>query len=327
MSPQFGLFINTGEMLGTSHQEVFELAIAQVDLAERLSYHDTWVTEHHFIPFGINSSALTFAAYLLGRTRSLRIGTAVTLAPLLHPLQLAEQVAILDQTSRGRFDLGVGRGGYLREFEKFAVPVSRWDEEVEATLASLLATFDAKRAPDSLRPSALTQPHPPLFVASSSPASLALAARNSLPLLHYFATPIDARVSLQQKYHELSDGRVVQHVHAIIVVVTDDEARVRRRLHESLAQSFRDGDFPSVPQAANRHRTPDGKPADPAQMAAAAADGAIVGSPEVVADRLRDIIRKIGPARFALFTEAVADRSLTLESIERFASEVVPLLK
>lgn len=109
----FGLFINTGAQTGRTHADVFALALAQAELAESLGYHDVWVTEHHFIPFGINANALTLAGFLLGRTNRLRVGTAVTLAPLYHPLQLAEQVAILDQVSGGRLDFGIGRGGYL----------------------------------------------------------------------------------------------------------------------------------------------------------------------------------------------------------------------
>src|SRR5262249_52270379 len=98
----FGLFLNCGAQVGRSDGEVFELVLEEARLAERLGYHDVWVTEHHFIPFGINPSALTLAAFLLGQTSRLRVGTAVTLAPLYHPLQLAEQAALLDQCSGGR---------------------------------------------------------------------------------------------------------------------------------------------------------------------------------------------------------------------------------
>ena len=77
----FGLFLNAGEMLASTHEAVFDLTLEQARLAETLGFHDVWVTEHHFIPFGINSNALTLAAFLLGQTERLRVGTAVTLAP------------------------------------------------------------------------------------------------------------------------------------------------------------------------------------------------------------------------------------------------------
>ena len=109
----FGLFSNMGAFPGLSHQEILDAAISYAEAAEQLGYHDVWVSEHHFIPFGICPSALTMAGFLLGRTRRLRVGTATTLVHLYHPLQLAEQAALLDQLSGRRFDFGIGRGGYL----------------------------------------------------------------------------------------------------------------------------------------------------------------------------------------------------------------------
>lgn len=80
-----GLFLNAGEFPGQSHTEIYDLLLAEAELAERLGYFDLWVTEHHFISFGINASALTAAAYLLGHTRTLQVGTAVALSPQYHP--------------------------------------------------------------------------------------------------------------------------------------------------------------------------------------------------------------------------------------------------
>lgn len=117
MGPTYGLFLNMGANLGSSTEAVFQKTLEQARLAETLGYHDLWVTEHHCIPFGINPSALTASAFLLGRTERIRVGMAVVLAPLYHPLVIAEQSALLDQFSGGRFDLGLGRGGYLLDYQ------------------------------------------------------------------------------------------------------------------------------------------------------------------------------------------------------------------
>ncbi|MGE0544448.1 MAG: LLM class flavin-dependent oxidoreductase, partial [Dehalococcoidia bacterium] len=146
---KFGLFLNAGEFPGMSHDAIYDLLVSQAELADQLGYHDLWITEHHFIPFGINSSALAAAAFLLGHTQSVRVGTAVVLAPQYHPVQLAEQTAILDQFSRGRFDLGIGRGGYLRDFEVFGTPLDRYDREVEATIRTLLDAWDGQPLPNA----------------------------------------------------------------------------------------------------------------------------------------------------------------------------------
>jgi alkanesulfonate monooxygenase SsuD/methylene tetrahydromethanopterin reductase-like flavin-dependent oxidoreductase (luciferase family) len=314
---------------------VFELALEQVQLAESLGLHDAWVTEHHFIPFGINSNALTLAAFLLGRTSRLRVGTAVTLAPQYHPLQLAEQVAILDQVSGGRLDFGIGRGGYLREFEAFGIDTARWSEEIEASADVLLDAWtkaevssERKWFPFSsvpLTPRPRTKPHPPLFLATSTPSGVACAARHRLPLLHYWGTPLAARLKVQDAYRSVSSAVApAEHVHALIVIVSDDEGETRKRLRQHLGASFRDGDWPHVPQAKNRHLDASGKPVERDAMADFVAQFAIIGSRGKVAADLESFARDTGADRISLYMEAIVDRDAILGSIERFAREVAP---
>src|SRR6266536_1091299 len=93
--------------------------------AERAGLTSAWVAEHHFISYGVCPSALALAANLLGRSHRLEVGTAVCMLANRHPVALAEETALLDHLSGGRFHLGVGRGG----------PGSTWrcsapDEEV-----------------------------------------------------------------------------------------------------------------------------------------------------------------------------------------------------
>jgi alkanesulfonate monooxygenase SsuD/methylene tetrahydromethanopterin reductase-like flavin-dependent oxidoreductase (luciferase family) len=330
---RFGLFLNCGAQIGRSDDEVFDLVLEEARLAERLGYHDVWVTEHHFIPFGINPSALTLAAFILGQTSRLRVGTAVTLAPLYHPLQLAEQAALLDQCSGGRLDFGIGRGGYLAEFDAFGIDPARWTDEVELTASVLLDAWRKKEvsaqsrwatfAPVSVNPRPRTKPHPPLFLASTTPSTVAFAAANKLPLLHYWGTPLEARIATERLYAEAASGPV-DHVHALVVVVADDEASTRAALAERLKQSFRDGDWPHVPQARNRHVGPDGQPIAREKLAEFVAQHALVGPPDRICQRLQEIRTKLGAQRFVLFMEAIADRKSILSSIERFAREVMP---
>jgi alkanesulfonate monooxygenase SsuD/methylene tetrahydromethanopterin reductase-like flavin-dependent oxidoreductase (luciferase family) len=69
-----------------------------------------WLAEHHFMSYGICPSAVTLAAYVLGATRRVAVGTAVSVLSTVHPVALAEQAALLDQVSAGRFRLGGGPG-------------------------------------------------------------------------------------------------------------------------------------------------------------------------------------------------------------------------
>jgi len=328
-----GLFLNCGMQLGGSHAEVFDLVLEEARLAEWLGYHDVWVTEHHFIPFGVNPSALTLAAFLLGRTERLRVGTAVTLAPLYHPLQLAEQAALLDQCSGGRLDFGIGRGGYLAEFEAFGIDTARWSDEVEITATVLLDAWRQQKVSAhrrwatfpsvSVNPRPRTTPHPPLFMGSTTPETVAFAAAHGLPLLHYWGTPLEARLKVGRLYAEKA-GATVEHVHALVAVVADDETATRAALTEKLKQSLRDGDWPHVPQAANRHVGPDGRPLAREHLAEFVAQQALVGPPDRIYQGLQDIRARLGAERFVLYMEAIGDRRQILVSIERFAREVMP---
>lgn len=316
--PTFGLFLNLGAQLGADHAEVFDFAVRQAELAERCGYHDVWVSEHHFIPFGLNSNALALASFLLGRTKRLRVGTAVTLSPLYHPLQLAEQAAILDQASGGRFDFGLGRGGYLADFEAFGVDLSRWDEELDHTLETLAGAWDGPR-PATPRPR--SGPRPPVFAATTTPATVATAARLGAPLLHYFATPMAARAKVEALHAQHARGAMTPHTHMLVALVADDEAAARAQLRQSLAESFQAGDHPHVPQASGRHAGVSRE-----QMAAAVAEAALVGPPGKLADDLCGFIGATGASRLVLYMEAVGDKNLALSSIERFACEVMPLI-
>jgi alkanesulfonate monooxygenase SsuD/methylene tetrahydromethanopterin reductase-like flavin-dependent oxidoreductase (luciferase family) len=77
--------------------------------------------------YGICPSAVTLAAYVLGRTRRVGVGTAVRVLSTWHPVALAEQAALLDQVSAGRFRLGAGRGGPWMELEVFGTGLDRYE--------------------------------------------------------------------------------------------------------------------------------------------------------------------------------------------------------
>jgi alkanesulfonate monooxygenase SsuD/methylene tetrahydromethanopterin reductase-like flavin-dependent oxidoreductase (luciferase family) len=334
--PTFGVFLNLGAQLGPTPEAVFDLTRRQAQAADDLGYHDLWLTEHHFIPFGINPSALTSAAFLLGHTRRVRVGTAVALAPLYHPVDLAERTALLDQWSDGRFDLGIGRGGYLRDYQVLGVDTTRWDAEPETTADTLLDLWQRRTGDGTvvtIEPPVRTRPHPPLFLGTSTDKGIAGAARHGLALQHYFATPARIRLDVETRYAKLhaelhgdDAGSTPDHLHTLIVVVADDEAPAREQLAAALTESFVAGHHPTVPQAPDRHVGPDGRPLDRATLAGYVARGAIVGSPAAVVDGLGAFIAETGARRLVLYHEAIADARLTLGSLERFAIDVAPQL-
>jgi alkanesulfonate monooxygenase SsuD/methylene tetrahydromethanopterin reductase-like flavin-dependent oxidoreductase (luciferase family) len=81
-----GIFLFPAQFDGMTHGEVLNAALDYATTAERCGYDKAWVTEHHFIPYGICPSAVTMSGFMLGRTSRLRAGTAVSLLPLHHPV-------------------------------------------------------------------------------------------------------------------------------------------------------------------------------------------------------------------------------------------------
>src|SRR3981189_1025177 len=91
--------------------------IAQVCRAEALGFSDVWLTEHYFTGESVYNDALMFAAALSQRTERIRIGFAVVQMPFHHPVRLAVQLALLDNLSKGRIDVGIGKGTVYNEYE------------------------------------------------------------------------------------------------------------------------------------------------------------------------------------------------------------------
>ncbi|MEM7079862.1 MAG: LLM class flavin-dependent oxidoreductase [Pseudomonadota bacterium] len=325
----YGLFLNMGANLGQTTEDVFALTMEQAQLAESLGYHDLWVTEHHCIPFGINPSAITASAFLLGATQRMRVGTAVTLSPLYHPLEVAERTALLDQFSGGRFDLGLGRGGYLKDYELLDLDPARWEDEPIRTAKAVvdiwrdgnLSEHTQQSGESIFQPKPLTRARPPLFLATRSADAIAYAAEYDIPLQHYFAVPAEVRAKQETLYRELNPADV-EHVHTLVVVVGDDEEKLRSALQDALTVSFRGGDWPHIPQVSDHHPDTHGKATDRSDRAAAVAAGALVGPPARVREQLDQFIEITGAKRLVLYMEAIADAALTRTSIQRFMEEV-----
>lgn len=98
---------------------LYSFTLELCEEADRLGAHSLWLTEHHRFDDGYLPQPLTMAAAVAARTRTARIGTAVTVAPLRHAAHLAEEAAIVDLVSGGRLELGIGTGYRLPEYALF----------------------------------------------------------------------------------------------------------------------------------------------------------------------------------------------------------------
>ena len=126
---EFGMFHEFPSLPGRSETEAFDEAIEQVDAAESWGLDAMWLAEIHFAPERTYLSApLAIASAIAARTRRMKIGIAVQVLPLCHPLRLAEEAATVDQISQGRLIFGVGRSGVVSTYDAYQVP---YDESRE----------------------------------------------------------------------------------------------------------------------------------------------------------------------------------------------------
>ncbi|WP_345361814.1 LLM class flavin-dependent oxidoreductase [Actinoallomurus liliacearum] len=177
-------------------RRAFENVIDQVVLADRLGYDTAWFVEHHFTRGFSHSSApdLVLAA-CSQRTERIHLGLGVVLLPFQHPVRTAERVATLDVLSGGRVEFGTGRGASPLEYQAFQRPFEQsrriWEDTLEAVLA--IWTADGEPVTRSgeffevpnvaVYPRPVQEPHPPVWVASTSLDGYLAAARKGYNLL------------------------------------------------------------------------------------------------------------------------------------------------
>ena len=177
---EFGMFHEFQAMPGESAAQSFAHSFEQVDAAERWGLDAMWLAELHFAPErSVLSSPLILAAAIATRTQRMKIGTAVQVLPLCHPLRLAEEVATIDQLSRGRLIFGVGRSGFAHTYKTYGVDYAESRERFTETLEIVKRAFTEERfshkgkyfAYDNVRlaPKPLQTPWPEIRVAAASP--------------------------------------------------------------------------------------------------------------------------------------------------------------
>ncbi|KJK59907.1 alkane 1-monooxygenase [Saccharothrix sp. ST-888] len=140
-----GAFLLSAQFPGQSHAEALERTVGTAVAAERAGLDSVWLAEHHFVPYGVCPNAVTLAALLLGRTRRIGVGTAVSVLSTAHPVALGEQAAMLHLISGGRFTLGVGRGGPWIDLDVFGSGLAAFEQGFPERLDLLLRWLRGSR--------------------------------------------------------------------------------------------------------------------------------------------------------------------------------------
>jgi probable F420-dependent oxidoreductase len=148
MTLRIGLGLFTGQLpLGSprSFAQEYRETLELVRLAEAVGLDSAWVSEHHGSSDGYLPSLLPMLAAFAASTERILLGTGLVLAPLHHPLRLAEDAAVVDQLSGGRLILGLGLGWREEEFRMFGVPSRERATRTEETIEVLRRAWTGRR--------------------------------------------------------------------------------------------------------------------------------------------------------------------------------------
>lgn len=180
----------------------YQAVIEMAEFAERSGFDFINLEEHHCAKTGWLGSPLTLASMIAARTSRIRIGVTALLVTLYDPIRLAEDIAVIDLVSGGRFSFVAGMG--YRPIEYHAMDKD-WDKRgalMDQMIETLLNAwtgkpFEYKGQTVSVLPAPLSKPHPPFFVGGMSKIAARRAARFGLPF--YPAMP---RPDLEKIYYE-----------------------------------------------------------------------------------------------------------------------------
>ncbi len=334
---KFGLF---GGAQAVPGEVVTEAALGYhefgeyIQAAEKHGYSSAWLVEHHFTGFSQLSATLNYISYLSGITTKIRLGSAVVVVPWHNPILLAEQVATIDQLSKGRYDFGIGRGYRANEFHGFGLEMGDAQEIFEESIMLLKRSFteterwsyksDRYQFNDIIvEPPVVQQPYPPMWVGAASEGSIRGAARNGNNLLLAQVPTFDTigeslgfyRDELDQMGVEFDPARVAV-TRGLMVANNDNqraEAHVLRGKFLTEVQSLAtDPKFQSktfVPAERHKNR---GHPTDVSEA------GAILGSSEEMIERTEKLY-ELGVRNILLH-----DLSGSFDALQQFAEEVMP---
>jgi alkanesulfonate monooxygenase SsuD/methylene tetrahydromethanopterin reductase-like flavin-dependent oxidoreductase (luciferase family) len=316
--------------------ETYDSRLKLLEMYDRAGFSTFHVTEHHCTPLGLAPSPMVFLAAGARITQRIRFAPLVLIATLYNPLRLAEEICMLDHLTKGRFEIGTGRGVSGIELGFFgvkeAVAPAIYSEAMEVVMAALTSDvldfhgkfFDFTNVPVEMRPFQL--PHPPLWYATNSPESAAKAARQGLNLVTLATTADAAKViaAYRESWTASNAGRGggsgkkmprAGVTRFIYVGESDREAQERgrygsRKFYESLAHLWRK--FNVMGPALE-------------EVIRSSEDTLITGTPTTVRAKIEREIAESGANYYVpRFAYGNLSHEESARSLELFTSEVMP---
>ena len=304
----------------TDWSRLYGFTLELCEEAERLGCHSIWLTEHHLFDDGYLPQPLTMAAAVAARTRVVRIGTGIVIAPLHHPVEIAEQAAIVDIISSGRVEVGIGAGYRIPEFELFGADIAHRYGATDGCARELRRLWSGVVTP------APVQSRVPIWLGYQGPQGAARAGRLGEGLLSADGKlwPV-YRDALVGAGHPVSDARMTGGIQGWATDDPDADWPVVAAHLANQLDSYRrymvEGTGQPVP-----------RPVDPDRMRQREPFGGpigyfLYGTPEHVAGKVREAVAD-APVDAVYFWASIAGmpEDLVVRNVRTVCERLAPLL-
>ncbi len=344
---------NEGDPAGD--KAVYKTEYELADRVEGLGFDSLWSVEHHFNGYAMCPDPLQFLSYFAGRTKHVKLGTMVTVAPWRDPIRIAETCSVLDEISDGRLILGIGRGVAKTEFDGFRVDMNTSRQLlVETTEAALMGLetgqieYDGeviKQGRVLIRPKPTYSYKDRVYISAASPETYKIMARLGVGLLFIPGTRVWTDVAADLEgyralFREVHGREAPPPIFAGWVFVDEDAERARE-LGRRYISGYIKSALAHYDTKGAHLKNVKGYESYVAREEAAAARGVtevmvensfveshVYGTPDQCFERIAEVRKMLGACAFlAVFNYAGMPREEALRNQALFAAKVLPRLK
>jgi alkanesulfonate monooxygenase SsuD/methylene tetrahydromethanopterin reductase-like flavin-dependent oxidoreductase (luciferase family) len=348
---EFGIFEEFAHNPERPESESFARSFEVIEAADQGGIDAVWLAEIHFAPDrSMLASPMTIAAGIAGRTKRIKIGTAVQILPLVNPLRIAEDAATVDQISQGRLIFGVGRSGFPRSYQAYGVSYAEskdrfnealevickaWTEPVFSYEGKYHSFHDVRFSPKPYQ-----KPMPPIRVAATSPDTFPAIGSEGFPIFvgvrqgsfEELKPHIQAYRDAYRAAGHPGEGQVFVRVPMYVAddaehAVSDPEESMmhflRRQARQQLESTTMAGITDADRRLANSERL------EHITYEDACRDKVVVGTPDVVTDRLKGLQDELGLDGILaeLNSGGLIPQDKVLHSLSLLCDEVMPAFR
>ncbi len=323
--------------------QIIDDTMEMIRLSEAIGFETAWMAEHHFSNYSMCVSPLVMAAHAAAATRRIKIGTAVLVLPLYHPVRMIEEIGLVDLLSNGRLVVGIGSGYQRFEFAKFGQELDErlersleMAEIMERSFTDEVVSFQGKyyQVDDvPLCTRTFNGRRPEVYMTGGQPEMIAEAAKRGwIPFVTVGAQGHAALIAQKKHFEEQyakagGDAATMPFAVQRYVYVTNNRADALdaaeriiyvNRLALSMRFNYQELDGPMLrPIPYKDEPTPE-----------QVVDNVIIGDAHHCAERMAEAVRTLNPHHWSCFMQfGGMDGRRAVRSLERFGNEVIPLLE